>query len=91
MVKNVILLLQLALTFQQPTFLFLIFFLFKRLCAQYPRLRAVSLFSWSVEQNARDTQMTTRVPVSWPFNMCDAGDELVIVLLLCYFMLRSLV
>ena len=28
----------------------------------YPRrLRAVSLFSWSVEQNARDTQMTTRV------------------------------
>ena len=25
------------------------------------RLRAVSLFSWSVEQNARDTQMTTHV------------------------------
>ena len=25
------------------------------------RLRAVSLFSWSVELNARDTQMTTRV------------------------------
>ena len=25
------------------------------------RLRAVSLFPWSVEQNARDTQMTTRV------------------------------
>ena len=25
------------------------------------RLRAVSLFSWSVEQNPRDTQMTTRV------------------------------
>ena len=25
------------------------------------RLRAISLFSWSVEQNARDTQMTTRV------------------------------
>ena len=25
------------------------------------RLRAVSLFSWSIEQNARDTQMTTRV------------------------------
>ena len=25
------------------------------------RLRAVSLLSWSVEQNARDTQMTTRV------------------------------
>ena len=25
------------------------------------RLRAVSLFSWSVEQNARDTQMTARV------------------------------
>ena len=25
------------------------------------RLRAVSLYSWSVEQNARDTQMTTRV------------------------------
>ena len=25
------------------------------------RLRAVSLFSWSVEQNARDTQITTRV------------------------------
>ena len=25
------------------------------------RLRVVSLFSWSVEQNARDTQMTTRV------------------------------
>ena len=25
------------------------------------RLRAVSLFSWSVEQNARDTQMTMRV------------------------------
>ena len=27
----------------------------------YGRLRAVSLFSWSVEQNIRDTQMTTRV------------------------------
>ena len=27
----------------------------------FPRLRAVSLFSWSVEQNARDTTMTTRV------------------------------
>ena len=26
-----------------------------------PRLQAVSLFSSSVEQNARDTQMTTRV------------------------------
>ena len=25
------------------------------------RLRAVSLFSWCIEQNARDTQMTTRV------------------------------
>ena len=25
------------------------------------RLQAVSLFSWSVQQNARDTQMTTRV------------------------------
>ena len=25
------------------------------------RLRAVSLFSWSVEQNARDTEMTKRV------------------------------
>ena len=25
------------------------------------RLRAVSRFSWSVEQNARDTQMTTRL------------------------------
>ena len=25
------------------------------------RLRAVSLFSWSFEQNSRDTQMTTRV------------------------------
>ena len=25
------------------------------------RLRTVSLFSWSVEQNVRDTQMTTRV------------------------------
>ena len=25
------------------------------------RVRVVSLFSWSVEQNARDTQMTTRV------------------------------
>ena len=25
------------------------------------RLRAVSLFPWSVEQNAQDTQMTTRV------------------------------
>ena len=25
------------------------------------RLRAVSLFPWSIEQNARDTQMTTRV------------------------------
>ena len=27
----------------------------------HSRLRAVSPFSWSVEQNARDTQMTTRV------------------------------
>ena len=26
-----------------------------------PRLRAVSLFSWSIEQNAQDMQMTTRV------------------------------
>ena len=26
-----------------------------------PRLRAVSLFSWSIKQNARDTQMTTQV------------------------------
>ena len=25
------------------------------------RLRAVPLFSWSIEQNARDTQMTTRM------------------------------
>ena len=25
------------------------------------RLRAVSLFSWPVEQNTQDTQMTTRV------------------------------
>ena len=30
-------------------------------CQQADRLRAVSLFSWSVEQNARHTQMTTRV------------------------------
>ena len=29
--------------------------------ADFCRLRALSLFSWSVEQNARDTQMTTRV------------------------------
>ena len=28
---------------------------------EHSRLRAVSFFSWSVEQNARDTQMTTRV------------------------------
>ena len=27
----------------------------------YSRLLAVSLSSWSVEQNARDTQMTTHV------------------------------
>ena len=27
----------------------------------FSRLRAVSLFTWSVEQNARDTQMATRV------------------------------
>ena len=27
----------------------------------YLRLRAVSLFSWTVEQNTRDTQMTTRL------------------------------
>ena len=40
---------------------FLIFFLFKRLCAKYPRLRTVSLSSSSVDQNARETQMTTRV------------------------------
>ena len=35
----------------------------KKSSARLPqiRLRAVSLFSWSVEQNARDTQMTTRV------------------------------
>ena len=31
------------------------------ICMRINRLRAVSLFSWSVEQNARDTQMTTRV------------------------------
>ena len=29
--------------------------------AMLRRLRAVSLFSWSFEQNVRDTQMTTRV------------------------------
>ena len=28
---------------------------------EIPRVRAVSLFSLSVEENARDTQMTTRV------------------------------
>ena len=28
---------------------------------KFRRLRVVSLFSWSVDQNARDTQMTTRV------------------------------
>ena len=28
---------------------------------KFRRLRVVSLFSWSVEQNARDTQMSTRV------------------------------
>ena len=33
----------------------------RRALLSLPRLRAVSLFSWSVEQNARDTQMTTRV------------------------------
>ena len=27
----------------------------------FDRLRAVSLFSWSVEQDVRDTQMTTHV------------------------------
>ena len=30
------------------------------------RLRAVSLFSWSIEQNARDTHMTTRVTEGAP-------------------------
>ena len=30
-------------------------------CYTTYRRRAVSLFSWSVDQNARDTQMTTRV------------------------------
>ena len=34
---------------------FLIFFLFKRLCAKYPRLRTVSLSSSSVDQNSRET------------------------------------
>ena len=35
---------------------------------RFCRLRAVSLLCWSVEQNARDTQMTTRVadlPISF--------------------------
>ena len=33
----------------------------RQVCIGRPRLRAVSLFSWSVEQNAGDTQMTTRL------------------------------
>ena len=32
-----------------------------KLSVEEYRLQAVSLLSWSVEQNARDTQMTTRV------------------------------
>ena len=32
-----------------------------KLSVEEYRLRAVSLLSWSVEQDARDTQMTTRV------------------------------
>ena len=35
--------------------------MFFKKCKQKFRVRAVSLFSLSVEQNARDTQMTTRV------------------------------
>ena len=39
------------------------YFVFRNLSEmeKIARLRAVSLFSWSVEQNARDTQRTTRV------------------------------
>ena len=32
-----------------------------KLSVEEYRLQAVSFFSWSVEQNARDTQRTTRV------------------------------
>ena len=39
----------------------LFFFLYICIRSCSVRLRAVSLFSWSVEQNSRDTQMTTRV------------------------------
>ena len=37
--------------------------------ASHFRLQAVSLLSWSVEQNARDTQMTTCVTEGAPLNV----------------------
>ena len=47
------------------------FFVPTRKAIQY-RLQAVSLFSWSVEQNALDTQMTTRVPSLLASSLLDA-------------------
>ena len=40
-----------------------------------PRLRAVSLFSQSVEQNARDTQMTTRNALSRAYTPLTKSEE----------------
>ena len=38
------------------------------------RLRAVSLFSWSLERNARDTQLTSRVTEG-----TSTGEEIALV------------
>ena len=40
---------------------------------RFCRLRAVSLLCWSVEQNARDTQMTTRVADLPPSFLASSG------------------
>ena len=74
----------LAILFYYPSifcvvnkFYFKYHFIFeKSLCffsSVFARLRAVSLFSWSVQQNARDTQMTTRVTV------CEEKEKLLAV------------
>ena len=47
------------------------------------RLRAVSLFSWSVEQNARDTQMTTRVRACTPLTKSEEKERMLAVYYNC--------
>ena len=48
------------------------------------RLRAVSLFSWSVEQNARDAQITTRVTrACTPLTKSEEKERMLVVYCNC--------